>query len=94
MALAVAFASVSITAMTSPLVTLSPSFLTIFANTPSTGAGSSSTTLSVSTSMRFSSRFTASPGFLRHATSVASDTDSDSCGTLTSTCMSDPFSKT
>src|SRR5712692_7928843 len=85
--LAVTFASVSIVAMTSPLVTLSPSLLTIFASTPSAGAGSSSTTLSVSTSMRFSSRFTASPGFLRHATSVASEIDSDSCGTFTSTCM-------
>jgi hypothetical protein len=86
-AAAAALPSVSITAMTSPLVTLSPSFFTILASTPSTGAGSSSTTLSVSTSIRFSSRFTASPAFLRQATSVASETDSDSCGTFTSTCM-------
>ncbi len=83
----VAVAVVSITASTSPLVTLSPSFLTIFTSTPSLGAGVSSTTLSVSMSTRFSSRLTASPGFLRHETSVASDTDSESCGTFTSTCM-------
>src|SRR5690349_16826056 len=75
------------TAMTSPLVTLSPCFLTILASTPSDGAGSSRTTLSVSTSIRFSSRFTASPAFLRQETRVASETDSDSCGTLTSTSM-------
>src|SRR6185312_3564109 len=84
---AVAFPSVSITAITSPLVTESPSFLMIFASTPSEGAGSSRTTLSVSTSIRFSSRATASPAFLRQATRVASEIDSESCGTLTSTCM-------
>src|SRR5262249_24606761 len=50
----------------------------------SPGAGSSSTTLSVSTSIRFSSRLTASPCFLCQLTSVASVTDSGSCGTLTS----------
>ena len=44
----------------------------------------SSTTLSVSMSIRFSSRLTASPSFLCQVTSVASETDSDSCGTLTS----------
>jgi len=84
---AVAAASVSITAITSPLVTLSPSFFTIFTSTPSVGAGSSSTTLSVSRSTRFSSRTTASPGFLCHETSVASATDSGSCGTRTSIVM-------
>ena len=54
-------------------------------STPLAGAGTSSTTLSVSRSTRFSSRLTASPGCLRHATSVASATDSGSCGTRTST---------
>src|SRR5690349_9014724 len=53
-------------------------------STPSAGAGSSSTTLSVSMSIRFSSRLTASPCFLCHERRVASATDSESCGTLTS----------
>src|SRR5690606_18978377 len=52
--------------------------------TPSLGAGTSSTTLSVSKSTRFSSRRTSSPAFLCQLTSVASVTDSGSCGTLTS----------
>src|SRR5687768_15933703 len=51
---------------------------------PDDGAGTSSTTLSVSRSTRFSSRPTLSPGCLCHETSVASVTDSGSCGTLTS----------
>jgi hypothetical protein len=78
---------VSITAITSLDVTVDPSGLVISASTPSEGAGSSSTTLSVSTSIRFSSRATASPGFLCQLTSVASATDSGSCGTLTSILM-------
>src|SRR5579862_3015103 len=78
------FPSVSMVAITSPATTvlLSP-FLTL-TSTPSAGAGNSSTTLSVSMSIRFSSRFTASPCFLCQASSVASETDSESCGTLTS----------
>src|SRR5690606_26193573 len=51
---------------------------------PSVGAGTSRTTLSVSRSTRFSSRRTASPAFLCQLTSVASATDSGSCGTFTS----------
>src|SRR5690349_3653825 len=81
---ALAFASVSMTAMTSFDVTVAPSGRVISASTPSPGAGSSSTTLSVSMSIRFSSRLTASPGCLCQLTSVASATDSGSCGTLTS----------
>jgi hypothetical protein len=51
--------------------------------TPAAGAGSSSTTLSVSMSIRFSSRATVrQPSCARQQ--VASATDSDSCGTLTS----------
>src|SRR6266850_2047276 len=84
---ALAFPSVSITAMTSPALTVPPSPLIIFASTPSAGAGSSRTTLSVSMSIRFSSRLTASPTFLCHASSVASATDSESCGTLISISM-------
>ena len=53
---AAALASVSIWAISSPEVTLSPPCLTIFTSTPSAGAGVSNTTLSVSISMRFSSR--------------------------------------
>ena len=83
-AAAAALASVSSWAMTSPATTLSPSPLRIFTSTPSSGAGSSSTTLSVSMSMRFSSRETAWPSCLCQETSVASATDSDSWGTLTS----------
>src|SRR5262249_17895161 len=79
--------SVSMVAMTSPAFTVPPSPFTIFDSTPSAGAGSSSTTLSVSMSIRFSSRFTGSPTFLCQAGRVASDTDSDSCGTLASTSM-------
>ena len=71
--------------MISPATTVLPSPFTTFARTPSAGAGSSSTTLSVSMSTRFSSRLTASPSFLCHESSVASATDSDSCGTFTST---------
>src|SRR5258706_12054830 len=79
-----AFPSVSILAMTSPATTVPLSPLRMLTSTPSAGAGSSSTTLSVSMSMRFSSRLTASPCFLCQARSVASATDSESCGTFTS----------
>ncbi len=84
---AAAFPSVSRVAMTSPALTVPPSDLTIFVSTPSAGAGSSSTTLSVSMSIKFSSRLTASPTFLCHASKVASETDSESCGTLISMSM-------
>ena len=83
-AVAAPLASVSMTAITSFDVTVAPSGFTSSTSTPSPGAGSSSTTLSVSTSIRFSSRATDSPAFLCQLTSVASDTDSGSCGTFTS----------
>ena len=83
-AVAAPLASVSMTAITSLDVTVAPSGFTSSTSTPSPGAGSSSTTLSVSTSIRFSSRATDSPAFLCQLTSVASDTDSGSCGTFTS----------
>ena len=88
--LASGFASVSMVAMTSLLVTVPPSALTILTSTPACGAGVSSTTLSVSMSTRFSSRLTYSPVFLCHDTSVASATDSESWGTFTSTSMMTP----
>ena len=72
--------SVSITAMTSLRGDRRAVALTISVSTPASGAGNSSTTLSVSMSIRFSSRATASPAFLCQVTSVASATDSDSCG--------------
>ena len=56
----------------------------LLARTPDAGAGTSSTTLSVSISTRISSASTASPGFFFHCSSVASLIDSDSCGTFTS----------
>ena len=74
----------SITARICPPVTVAPFWTFSSLSTPVAGAGTSSTTLSVSRSTRFSSRLTASPGCLRHATSVASATDSGSCGTRTS----------
>ena len=52
----VALPSVSMVAMSSPDTTVLPSPFTILVKTPSTGDGSSSTTLSVSISIRFSSR--------------------------------------
>src|SRR5437762_4767436 len=70
--------------MTSPEPTASRAFFMILTSTPSAGAGSSSTTLSVSMSIRFSSRATRSPSCLCQSSSVASATDSESCGTLTS----------
>ena len=53
--------------------------------TPADGAGTSSTTLSVSISIRISSTATESPTFFFHCSMVASATDSDNWGTLTST---------
>src|SRR5437879_5070127 len=75
----------SIIAITSPATTVLPSGLTICASVPAAGAGTSRTTLSVSTSINTSSSSTRSPAFFFHCSSVASETDSDSCGTLTST---------
>src|SRR5690606_37032163 len=74
----------SSTASTWPAVTVAPSLTRISFKIPSVGAGTSRTTLSVSRSTRFSSRRTASPAFLCQLTSVASATDSGSCGTFTS----------
>ncbi|AIT27058.1 dihydrolipoyllysine-residue succinyltransferase, E2 component [Bordetella holmesii 44057] len=71
-------------AISSPEVTVLPSPLTISANTPDDGAGTSSTTLSVSISMRISSASTAAPGCFFQVNRVASDTDSDNWGTTTS----------
>ena len=82
---AAAVAAVSIRAMTWSLTTVPPSATVCSASTPAAGAGTSSTTLSVSTSIRISSIATASPGFFFHCSRVASATDSDSCGTFTST---------
>src|ERR1019366_1210356 len=84
---AAAVALSSINARIWPLVTVAPSTSLISLSTPATGAGTSSTTLSVSKSTKFSSRATASPGRLRQATSVAWATDSGSCGTRTSIVM-------
>ncbi len=80
-----ALPSVSIFAITWSEVTVPPSPTTCSAITPALGAGTSSTTLSVSISIRISSWATASPGFFFQDSRVASATDSDSCGTLTST---------
>ncbi|MDT4851641.1 hypothetical protein FQZ97_858300 [compost metagenome] len=68
----------------SPLSTVSPSFLTISASTPSASASTSMTTLSVSMSTISSSRLTASPGFLCQVATVPSATDSGKVGALIS----------
>ena len=60
----------------SPLFTVAPGCTLNSLITPAAGAGTSSTTLSVSRSARLSSRLTASPGCLRQATNTASATDS------------------
>src|SRR6202040_2522221 len=86
-AVAAPFASLSMTAITSCPATVAPSPFRTSTSTPATGAGNSSTTLSVSTSTRFSSRSTGWPAFLCQLTSVASAIPSGSCGTLTSTRM-------
>jgi len=65
-------------------VTVEPSANLISFSTPSTGDGTSRTTLSVSRSSRFSSRLTASPTFLCQVAMVPSATDSGSTGALTS----------
>ena len=74
---AVAVASVSMRAINSPATTVPPSPLSSSTRTPAAGAGNSRTTLSVSMSIRFSSRETASPTFLCQFSKVASATDSD-----------------
>ena len=66
--------------ITSPLSTVSPSFLTISLITPSPGATTSSTTLSVSISTISSSRSHCSPGFLCQVAIVPSATDSGKTG--------------
>jgi hypothetical protein len=66
-----ALASVSIRAISSPETTVSPPCLMIFDQHAVGRRRGSSTTLSVSMSIRFSSRETASPSFLCQVTSVA-----------------------
>ncbi len=68
----------------SSAVTVSPASLSMLFRTPSVGAGTSRTTLSVSRSTRFSSRRTLSPGCLCHVATTASETDSGNTGTLIS----------
>ena len=84
-AVAPATAAVSIRAISCSAATVAPSPCKISTSTPLEGAGHSSTTLSVSISIRVSSAVTASPTFFFHCSRVASATDSESCGTLTST---------
>jgi hypothetical protein len=82
---AVPLPSVSIVASTWSEPTVAPSPWMISDSTPDEGAGTSSTTLSVSTSINISSAVTISPTFFFQVINVASSTDSDSSGTLTST---------
>ena len=62
--------------------TVSPSFTLMLSNTPLTGDGTSTFTLSVSNSTRGSSAETCSPWDLSHFDTVASVTDSPNVGTL------------
>ena len=78
-------ASVSMRARTSSLSAVSPDCLTISVSTPAADAGTSSTTLSVSNSMRISSRSTDSPTCFLQSRRVASGMDSARTGTLIST---------
>ena len=67
-----------------PISTVSPSAATISESVPSSGAETSTETLSVSSSTSTSSRWTASPADLSHLPTVASVTDSPSTGTVIS----------
>src|SRR5690606_26612964 len=74
----------SMSAITAPTSTVSPTATFCSPITPATGAGTSIATLSVSRLAMGSSSFTGSPGFLSHSPIVASLTDSPSVGTFTS----------
>src|SRR5690606_9025916 len=76
--------------MTSPLSQVSPSPFKISSITPSAGATTSSTTLSVSISTISSSREQASPGCLCQVATVPSATDSGKTGALISVDITDP----
>ena len=71
-------------AITSAEVTVSPAFFTIFLSSPSKGATTSSTTLSVSISAITSSCETVSPSCLIQFAIVPSITDSGKVGDLIS----------
>ena len=71
-------------AISSELLTTSPSCLTILVRVPSTGARTSRTTLSVSISAITSSCLTPSPSFLTQLAIVPSATDSGNVGDLIS----------
>src|SRR3989344_2796095 len=72
---------------TSPDFTVVPAGMVISVSTPSTGAGTSKTTLSVSTSASSSPRTTGSPGCLCQVRIVPSVTDSGKTGTVMSVLM-------
>src|SRR5712671_2307985 len=74
-------------AISSPIFTTSPFFLSSFSMVPETGAGSSSVALSDSISTTASSRSTESPSALSQAPIWTSVIDSPTSGTLSSTAM-------
>ena len=76
--------------ISAPTFTVSPSFTRCAPITPATGDITSIATLSVSRLAMGSSTATASPGCLSHWPIEASETDSPSTGTLTSTVMAFP----
>ena len=86
-ALAEPSAPSSIIASRAPTSTSAPSSAMISPIAPATGELTSRVTLSVSSSQIASSTATASPGFFIQLATIASVTDSPSCGTFTSTAM-------
>ncbi len=72
------------TAMTAPTGATAPTSTLIALRTPAASAGTSTVTLSVSISQRFSPAATASPTDLNHLMILPSDTVSPSCGMRTS----------
>jgi hypothetical protein len=81
---------VSIVPRTVLISTVFPSPILISDSTPAAGEGISASTLSVEISRIGSSRFTLSPGFLSHLTTVPSWMLSPICGMITSTFISAP----
>src|SRR3984957_9008150 len=79
-----------ITASFTPTSTVSPSGTRISLRTPAAGEGTSESTLSVETSKRGSSRWTASPTAFIQRVIVPSVTVSPSCGIMTSANVQSP----
>src|SRR3990172_313159 len=82
----------SIKASSVPTATVSPSLTRIRTSTPSSGEGTSVSTLSVEISNSSSSRATCSPSFFNHLMIVPSMTVSPICGMVTDVVIRPPLS--